>query len=118
ILNRMIIKNHYSISLIIEIINRIKDIKYFIKFDIHNIFNYIYIIKEDKYKIIFHIKYDYFEYLIILFDLCNIFAIFQFYINNILYKFLDEFCIIYLDNIFIYIDNLFEDYINHIYQIF
>jgi len=74
--------------------------------------------KKDKYKIIFHIKYDHFEYLIMLFDFCNIFAIFQFYINDILYKFLDKFCIIYFDNIFIYIDDSFEDYINHIYQIF
>ena len=117
ILNRMIIKNYYLISFIIEIMNRIKDVKYFIKFDIWNIFNHIYIIKENKYKIIFYIKYDHFEYLIIFFDLCNILIIFQFYINDILYEFLDEFCIIYFDDIFIYIDDSLENHINHIHQI-
>ena len=76
VLNRMIIKNHYFISLIIEIINWIKNIKCFIKFNIYNIFNHLYIAKENEYKIIFHIKYNYFKYLIMLFDLCNAFAIF------------------------------------------
>ena len=52
------------------------------------------------------------------FDLCNISATFQFYINDVLCEFLDEFCIIYLDNILIYIDNSLEDYINHVYQVF
>ena len=72
VLNRMIIKNHYSIPLIIEIMDRIKDAKCFIKLDIRDIFNHIYIVEEDKYKIIFRTRYDHFEYLIISFDLCNI----------------------------------------------
>src|SRR5947207_1364272 len=76
-LNHMIIKNHYSISLITEIMNQIKNIKYFIKFNIYNIFNYIYIAKKDEYKIIFYIKYNHFKYLIILFNLCNTSIIFQ-----------------------------------------
>src|SRR5947207_2357922 len=95
----MIIKNCYFISFIIEIMNQIKDIKYFIKFNIYNIFNHIYIAKENEYKIVFHIKYNHFKYLIILFNLCNASIIFQFYINDILYEFLNEFYIIYLDNI-------------------
>src|SRR5947207_12443829 len=74
--------------------------------------------KENEYKIIFYIKYNYFEYLIILFDFCNIFAIFQFYINDILYEFLNEFCIIYFDDVFIYTNNSLENHINHVYQIF
>src|SRR5947207_13538117 len=114
----MIIKNHYFIFLIIEIMNQIKNTKYFIKFDIYNIFNYIHIAKRNEYKIIFYIKYNHFEYLIIFFDFCNAFAIFQFYINDALYEFLDEFCIIYLNDIFIYTNNLLEDHINHVYQVF
>ena len=113
----MIIKNHYPIPLIIEIMNRIKDAKRFIKLDIHDIFNHIYIMEENEYKTIFHTRYDHFEYLIMLFDLCNIFTIFQSYINDALHEFLDEFCIIYLDNILIYIDDSLEDHINYIYQI-
>ncbi len=40
-----------------------------------------------------------------LFDLCNEFASFQEYINEILRKFLDKFCIAYLNNILIYNNN-------------
>ena len=57
-LNRMTIKNRYSIPLVIEIMNRIKNVKHFIKLDIHDIFNRICVAKEDEYKIVFHIKYD------------------------------------------------------------
>ena len=74
--------------------------------------------KKDKYKTIFYIRYNHFKYLIMLFDLCNASATFQFYINDVLCEFLDEFCIIYLDDILIYIDDSLEDYINHIYQVF
>ena len=56
--------------------------------------------------------------MIIFFDFYNAFTIFQFYINDILYKFLNKFYIIYLDDIFIYINNSLENYINHIYQVF
>ena len=66
---------------------------------------------------IFYIYYNYFEYLIIFFDLYNISIIFQYYINNILYNFLNEFYIIYLNDIFIYINKIHENYIKYIYQI-
>ena len=69
--------------------------------------------KENKYKTIFYIKYDHFEYLIMLFNLCNALAIFQFYINDALREFLDEFCIIYLDDVLIYTNDSLEDHINH-----
>ena len=114
----MIIKNRYFISLIIEIMNWIKNAKHFIKLDIYNIFNHLHIAKENEYKIIFHTRYNHFEYLIISFDFYNTSTTFQFYINDILCEFLDEFYIIYLDNILIYMNDSFEDYINHIYQVF
>ena len=52
-----------------------------------------------------------------LFDLYNAFTTFQFYINDILCEFLDEFYIIYLDYVFIYTNDSFEDHINHVYQV-
>ena len=47
-----------------------------------------------------------------LFGLSNILASFQSYINNILVKKLDIFVIVYLDDIFIYIKDLDQAYIN------
>jgi hypothetical protein len=116
-LNWMIIKNWYSISLIIEIMNQIRNAKKFTYMNIHDVFHWMYIIENDKYKTIFRIRYNHFEYLIIFFILCNTSIIFQFYINDILYKFLDEFCVVYLNDILIYIDNIHEEYIQYVHQI-
>jgi len=41
-----------------------------------------------------------------LFELANIFAIFQIHINKILRELIDITCIIYIDNILIYSNNL------------
>jgi hypothetical protein len=40
--------------------------------------------------------------MVILFGLCNMPAIFQAYINKIIQGILDEYCIVYLDDILIY----------------
>ena len=66
------------------------------------IFNKIYIYKNDEHKIIFIIKYNLFEYVVIFFDLCNALEIFQFFIDEILRKYLNKFCIIYFNDILIY----------------
>src|SRR5438034_1998313 len=47
-------------------------------------------------------QYKHFEYQIVLFDLTNISAIFQVYINQVLCDLVDDFCIVYLDNILIF----------------
>ena len=67
---------------------------------------------------IFYIHYNHFEYLIMFFDLYNISIIFQYYINDILCDFLDEFYMIYLNNVFIYINKTHENHVKYIYQIF
>ena len=65
----------------------------------------------------FRTRYGQFEYQVILFGLSNIPASFQGYINKILDKKLNIFVIIYLDNIFIYIKNLGQTYVDAIWWI-
>ena len=47
-------------------------------------------------------QYEYFEYQIVLFDLTNILIIFQVYINHALCDLVDDFCIVYFDNILVF----------------
>ena len=54
----------------------------------------------------FQTWYSHFEYQVMLFELSNVLASFQSYINKILAKKLDFFVIVYLDNIFFYIKDL------------
>jgi len=64
----------------------------------------------------FHTHYDHFEYMIMLFNLINTSIIFQTYINKILTELLNNFCIIYLNDILIFFVEKI-DYINHVKQI-
>src|SRR5436190_16853976 len=47
-------------------------------------------------------QYEYFEYQIVSFDLTNILVIFQAYINCALHDLVDNFCIVYFDNILVF----------------
>jgi len=46
--------------------------------------------------------YRHFEYQIMFFNLINILAIFQVYINYALYDLVDDFCIVYFDDILVF----------------
>jgi len=61
--------------------------------------------------------YRAYKYKILFFGLINNPIIYQYYINNILFDYFDNFYIIYLDNIFIYFNNLlkYNKYINKIF---
>ena len=104
--NALIIKNRNYFFLIKKILTRLCAIKYYIKFDVIAIFNEIRIRKNDKKKTTFLIKYDLYEYVVMLFDFCNVFETFQLYINDVFKKYLNDFCIVYL-NTFVFISKIF-----------
>ena len=68
----MIIKNRYSLSLIMKTLNRLYDVKIFIKLNLKNVYHRIRIKENDKWKIAFRTRYDHFEYLIMSFKLINV----------------------------------------------
>lgn len=70
--NIIIIKDQHPLPLISEIQNKIRGMKWFTKFDITDIYYYIYIAEDEEWKTVFRIKYRYYEYLIMLFRLTNI----------------------------------------------
>src|SRR5438034_9387161 len=47
-------------------------------------------------------QYKHFEYQVVSFDLINVSVIFQVYINCVLCDLVDDFCIVYLDNILVF----------------
>lgn len=76
VLNEIIVKNRYSISLLNEILIRLSRIKKFIKIDVIHAFNKMRIRKEDEWLIAFNTRYEQFEYLVMSFELCNASTIF------------------------------------------
>jgi len=104
-LNAITVKNWYSLSLISETLNHLSWAKIFIKLNIISAFNWLQIKEEDEVFIIFCIQFELFKYLIIFFNLCNEFVLFQKYINNTFCKHLNKFYTTYLNDILIYFNN-------------
>ena len=82
-------------------------IKFSTKINIRHVFNCIKItIKLNENLITFQTRFKSYQYLIFFFKLINNFAIFQNFINNTLMNYFDKFVVIYLNDIFIYSDNI------------
>jgi len=70
-LNKITIKNRYSLPLVGELFNRLSYAKIFIKLDLYNAYYRICIKKGDKWKTVFKTRYGYFKYLVMPFSLTN-----------------------------------------------
>src|SRR5438034_10306610 len=74
----------------------------FSKINLQNTYHQIQIREDNKWKTAFQTYYEYFEYLVVPFGLINTPATFQSYINYALYDLVNDFCIVYLDNILVF----------------
>ena len=115
-LNKITVKNQYSLSLITETLDRLSRVKIFSKLNIKDVYHCIRIWKDDEWKTVFQSWFSLFEYLILLFSLMNASAFFQFYINRALSEYLDIFCIVYLNDVLIYSETETE-YVKHMQKI-
>ena len=115
-LNKITVKNQYSLPLITEALDRLSEIKIFSKLNIKDAYHCIRIWKDDEWKTAFQSWFDLFEYLILFFSLTNASAFFQFYINRALSEYLNVFCIVYLNDVLIYSETETE-YVKHMQKI-
>ena len=103
-LNEITVKNNYSLFLLSETLNCFTYAKHFIKINICNVYHCIWIHKNDEWKTTFYTCYDQFKYQMMLFELTNAFAIFQFYVNHMLKSFMNICCVIYLNDVLVYFE--------------
>ena len=104
-LNNITIKNRYTLPLIFEFQNRIEEVKIFTLLDLKEIYHHIRMKKGEEWKTAFRIKYEHYEYTIMSFELTNASANLQSLMNDTFKEFLNEFVIIYLNDILIYSRN-------------
>ena len=116
VLNKITIKNCHTLSLISETLNQLVKVRWFIKFNLKNAYHQLCIKHDNKWKTVFHTKYDHFEYIIMSFDLFNVSATFQAYINKVLADMIDVFYVVYFNDILIY-SSLLKEHWDHIRQI-
>ena len=101
-MNALIINNKCWISLIDETLNCFINAVYFIKFYFKAVYHRIKIRKNNEWMTTFRTRYDYFEYIIMFFELVNDSATFQALINKVLRELINHICIINLDDTLIY----------------
>jgi len=101
-LNALIKRNHYSLSLMNETLAHIQESKYLTQLNIIVAFNKLRMHSDNKDLTIFIIFFDSYKYQIMLFKLTNESTFYQHYMNDMLFKYLHQFCQIYLDDIIIY----------------
>ena len=105
-LNAISIRDKYPIPLVSEILDRLSQAKIFTKLDLRGAYNLIRIRKGDEWKTAFRTRYGSFEYNVMPFGLANAPATFQSYIDRALHGLLDDFVIVYLDDILIYSEEI------------
>jgi len=101
-LNAVIKRDHYSLFLIDETFTHIQESKYLTQLNIIVAFNKLQMHSDNEDLTIFIIFFDSYKYHVMLFELINESTFYQHYMNDVLFKYLHQFCQIYLDDIIIY----------------
>jgi len=107
-LNEGTIKNRYPLSLIRETLIQLSKARYYTTLDVRGAYNLLRMAEGEEWKIAFRSRYGLFESLVMPFGLTNAPADFQWFINDVLYPFLNNFYTAYLDDILIYSETLAE----------
>ncbi|GET67156.1 hypothetical protein PTSG_12973 [Rhizophagus irregularis DAOM 181602=DAOM 197198] len=112
-LNKVTITDAYPLPRIDEQLERISSGKWFTSLDLASGFNQIEMAEEDIEKTAFICSAGLYEYNVMPFGLTNAPASFQRLMDKVLKEYLNEFVIVYIDDIMIYSEN-FEDHLKHI----
>ena len=89
-LNQVTIKDKIPLSLIKEVINKLKEAKYFNKLDLIWRYNNVWIKEGDKWKVAFLMSKGLFKSQVMYFGLCNLLETFQRMMNSIFWELLHE----------------------------
>lgn len=106
-------KYRYPLPLVPAALKQLRSAQYFTKLDFRSAYNLIRIRQGDEWKTGFSTINGHYEYLVMPFGLANSPSVFQAFINEVFRDMLNQWVIIYIDDILIYSNSLSE-HIQHV----
>jgi hypothetical protein len=116
-LNKITIKNKYPLPRIEDLLNQLVGAKYFTKIDLRSGYHQLRIHPDDVHKTAFRTRYGHFEFVVMPFGLTNAPATFMTAMQSLFQPYLDDFVIVYLDDIVIYSKTI-DDHDRHVRAVF
>jgi hypothetical protein len=115
-LNKITVKNRYPLHRIDDLLDKLKNVVYFTKLDLRSGYHQIRVAEHDAWKTAFKTKQGLFEWLVMLFGLCNAPTTFMHVMNDVFKHFLDDFVIVYLEDIIIF-RGTWDENVRHVKQV-
>jgi hypothetical protein len=116
-LNKATVKNRYPLPRIDDLFDHLSGAKVFSRIDLHLGYYQIRIAEGDEEKTACRTRYGSYEFLVMPFGLTNAPATFCNLMNDIFQEWLDDFVVVYIDDILIYSDSL-EEHAEHLRKVF
>ena len=112
-LNKMTMKNKFSLPRIDDLFDQLKSESIFLKIDLRSVYHQLRIKDEDVHKMTFKTRYGLYEFLVMSFGLINALETFMDLMNCIFRPYVDQFVMVFINDILVYSKDR-EDHDTHL----
>ena len=104
-LNRVTIKNWYPLPMIDDLFNQLREARLYSNIDLHTGYHQLRVRETNIPKTAFRARYGHFEFTVMPFGLTNAPATFMDLMHRVFQSYLDQFVVIFMDDILIYFES-------------
>jgi hypothetical protein len=115
-LNKVTIKNRYPLPTINDLLDQLQGARVFSKVDLRSGYHQVLVKEEDIPKTAFRTRYGHYKFLVMSFRLTNMPEIFMDTMNRVFHDYLDQFTVVFIDDILTYSKTL-EEHNEHLRKV-